>query len=148
MGFAETDLCRRVPLLNYFGETYSAPTIAGCATTAGRQEKELADITIPAQMFLSCVKRTGEIFGAGHIVEVLRGSRSQKVLKFGHEKLSTYGIGKRLFGQTMATPLPAVDPEGTDRPGTGTRQPETHPESLGGAAGERAGSGKAGRREG
>ena len=44
-------------------------------------------------MFLSCVKRTGEFFGAGHIVDVLRGSNSQKVLKFGHEELSTYGIG-------------------------------------------------------
>ena len=44
-------------------------------------------------MFLSCVKRTGEIFGAGHIVDVMRGSNSQKIVKFGHEKLSTYGIG-------------------------------------------------------
>jgi ATP-dependent DNA helicase RecQ len=59
----------------------------------GEEEKELVDLTLPAQMFLSCVKRTGEIFGAGHIVDVLRGSNSQKVLKFGHEELSTYGIG-------------------------------------------------------
>ncbi len=58
------------------------------------KEKDLADLTVPAQMFLSCVKRTDEIFGAGHIIDVLRGSQSQKILKFGHEKLSTYGIGK------------------------------------------------------
>lgn len=45
-------------------------------------------------MFLSCVKRTGEFFGAGHVIDVLRGSQSQKVLKFEHEKLSTYGIGR------------------------------------------------------
>ena len=94
MGFAETDLCRRVPLLNYFGEN-DVPDRCGMCDNCrmGEEEKDLVDLTIPAQMFLSCVKRTGEIFGAGHIVDVLRGSSSQKILKFGHEKLSTYGIG-------------------------------------------------------
>ncbi|MBU3931517.1 MAG: DNA helicase RecQ [Pseudomonadota bacterium] len=93
IGFAETDLCRRVSLLNYFGEPYASPNCGMC-DNCRQADKDLADITIPAQMFLSCVKRTGERFGAGHIVEVLRESRSQKVLTFGHEKLSTYGIGK------------------------------------------------------
>ncbi len=60
---------------------------------SGNEKKALVDLTLPAQMFLSCIKRTDEIFGAGHIVDVLRGSNSQKILKFGHEKLSTYGIG-------------------------------------------------------
>ena len=94
LGFAETDLCRRVPLLNYFGET-DVPDRCGMCDNCrlGEGKKELVDLTIPAQMFLSCVKRTGEIFGAGHIVDVLRGSNSQKILKFGHEELSTYGIG-------------------------------------------------------
>jgi len=94
LGFAETDLCRRVPLLNYFGET-GVPERCGMCDNCrmGKEEKALVDLTVPAQMFLSCVKRTGEIFGAGHIVEVLRGSSSQKILKFGHEALSTYGIG-------------------------------------------------------
>lgn len=95
LGFAETDLCRRVPLLHYFGET-DVPDRCGmcdnCRMT--KEEKELVDLTIPAQMFLSCVRRTSEIFGAGHIIDVLRGSNSQKILKFGHEELSTYGIGK------------------------------------------------------
>lgn len=94
LGFAETDLCRRLPLLQYFGET-GVPDLCGmcdnCRTKEGGREP--VDLTIAAQMFLSCVKRTGEIFGAGHIVDVLRGSKSQKVLKFGHEELSTYGIG-------------------------------------------------------
>ena len=92
LGFVETDLCRRVPLLNYFGEI-RAPDNCGMCDNCRIEQKDLADITIPAQMFLSCVKRTGERFGAGHIVDVLRGSKSQKVLKFAHEKLSTYGIG-------------------------------------------------------
>ena len=92
VGFAETDLCRRVPLLQYFGETVAGEKCGmcdNCRTT----KKDLADVTIPAQMFLSCVKRTGELFGAGHVIDVLRGSQSQKVKKFAHETLSTYGIG-------------------------------------------------------
>jgi ATP-dependent DNA helicase RecQ len=54
------------------------------------------DITLPAQKFLSCVIRTGEMFGAAHIADVLLGSKNQKVLKFGHQELSTYGIGQDL----------------------------------------------------
>jgi ATP-dependent DNA helicase RecQ len=92
LGFVETDLCRRVPLLNYFGEIRALDNCGMC-DNCRIEQKDLADITIPAQMFLSCVKRTGERFGAGHIVDVLRGSKSQKILKFAHEKLSTYGIG-------------------------------------------------------
>ena len=94
MGFAETDFCRRVPLLNYFGETDIPDRCGMCDNCkTGRDEKNLIDLTVPAQMFLSCVKRTDEIFGAGHIVNVLRGSNSQKVRKFNHDQLSTYGIG-------------------------------------------------------
>ena len=58
------------------------------------EKRDLSDITIPAQMFLSCVKRTGECFGAGHVVDILRGSKSIKVLQHEHDRLSTYGIGK------------------------------------------------------
>ncbi len=91
--FVESDLCRRRPLLAYFGETYPGANCGMCdICLAG--EKPLVDITIPAQKFLSCVKRTGETFGAVHIVDVLLGARNQKVLKFAHQNLSTYGIGK------------------------------------------------------
>jgi ATP-dependent DNA helicase RecQ len=58
-----------------------------------KTQEELVDITIPAQKFLSCVKRTGELFGAGHVIDVLRGSQAQKVLQHRHDQLSTYGIG-------------------------------------------------------
>jgi len=93
-GFAETDLCRRIPLLNYFGDANTSNRCGMCDNCRMDDEKkDLDDLTIPAQMFLSCVKRTGEIFGAGHIVNVLRGSKSQKISKFEHEKLSTYGLG-------------------------------------------------------
>lgn len=91
--FAETVVCRRVPLLNYFGEDYSAEKCNMCdSCLAG--EKDWVDITIPAQKFLSCVKRTNEIFGTVHIIDILRESKAQKVFKFDHQKLSTYGIGK------------------------------------------------------
>jgi ATP-dependent DNA helicase RecQ len=93
IGYLETDQCRRVPLLRYFGEEYAPENCGMCDNCRGKQ-KELTDITVPAQMFLSCVKRTGENFGAGQVIDILRGSQSQKVLKFGHEKLSTHGIGK------------------------------------------------------
>ncbi len=54
------------------------------------------DLTIEAQKFLSCVKRTGERFGASHIVDVLRGSETKKVFQFRHHLVSTYGIGTDL----------------------------------------------------
>jgi ATP-dependent DNA helicase RecQ len=87
--------CRRKPLLTYFGEQYSAPKCQNCDNCTAAPPV-LADVTIPAQKFLSCVKRTGERFGAGHVVDVLRGSKGEKVLKWEHEKLSTYGIGADL----------------------------------------------------
>ncbi|NIM11395.1 MAG: DNA helicase RecQ [Candidatus Aminicenantes bacterium] len=93
--FAETDECRRVPLLDYFGEKYAREKCNMCDNCL-RQDKELIDISVSAQKFLACVKKTREIFGANHIIDVLRGSKSQKVGKFNHQHLSTYGIGKDL----------------------------------------------------
>jgi len=91
--FAETEDCRRIPLLNYFAEAYSIKSCNMCDNCLS-EEKERLDITIAAQKYLSCVKRTGEKFGAHHVIDVLRGSKAQKVIKFGHHNLSTYGIGK------------------------------------------------------
>jgi ATP-dependent DNA helicase RecQ len=91
--FAETEDCRRIPLLNYFGEDYSIKSCNMCDNCLSG-EKELVDVTIAAQKYLSCVKRTGENFGTHHIIDVLRGSKAQKVIKFGHHNLSTHGIGK------------------------------------------------------
>ncbi|HOX99478.1 MAG TPA: DNA helicase RecQ [Smithella sp.] len=94
IGFAETDICRRIPLLNYFGETGHPNRCDMCDNCrAEKSDNNLVDLTKPAQMFLSCAKRTEEIFGAGHIIHILRGSKSEKITKFAHDKLSTYGIG-------------------------------------------------------
>ena len=93
--YAEGSICRRKPLLSYFGETFASENCGTC-DNCGAEESELADITIPAQKFLSCVKRSGERFGAAHIVDILLGSKNEKVEKYNHHELSTYGIGKEL----------------------------------------------------
>jgi ATP-dependent DNA helicase RecQ len=93
--YAESDVCRRVPLLAYFGETYTTENCGMCDNCLSGQ-KEQVDITIPAQKFISCVKRTGERFGAGHVIDVLLGSENEKVKKYNHQSLSTYGIGQEL----------------------------------------------------
>ena len=92
VGFVQSEVCRRIALLHYFGENYGSGKCNMCDNCLAR-EKEQLDITVHAQKFLSCVRRTGERFGGNHIIEVLRGSRAKKVLQFGHHKLSTYGIG-------------------------------------------------------
>ena len=100
--FCESALCRRVQLLQYFGETYRAATArpstnAGHATTASPRASEI-DGTLPAQKFLSCVLRiqqkSGFSVGLHHVVDVLCGAETEKVRKWEHQTLSTYGIGK------------------------------------------------------
>ncbi len=93
--YAEGSSCRRKPLLSYFGDTYAQENCGNC-DNCGTEESDLADITIPAQKFLSCVKRSGERFGAAHVVDILLGSENEKVQKYNHHELSTYGIGKEL----------------------------------------------------
>jgi ATP-dependent DNA helicase RecQ len=94
--FAEDETtCRRKPLLNYFGESTSAGNCSNCDNCTSAPTP-LTDITIFAQKFLSCVKRANEKFGAGHITDILLGSENEKVLRWEHHNLSTYGIGKEL----------------------------------------------------
>jgi ATP-dependent DNA helicase RecQ len=91
--YVEMSGCRRKPLLAYFGETYSAGTCGMCDWCMSSQEKTV-DITIPAQKFLSCVKRTGEVFGSAHITDILMGVKTEKVQTHNHQSLSTFGIGR------------------------------------------------------
>ncbi|MFP4460139.1 MAG: DNA helicase RecQ [Candidatus Zixiibacteriota bacterium] len=90
--YAESYSCRRKPLLSYFGEEYVEESCEMC-DNCNSEPKDMIDMTIPAQKFLSCVKRTGEIFGSNHIIDVLKGSEGKRVLELEHEKLSTYNIG-------------------------------------------------------
>ena len=84
--------CRRKGLLAYFGEQYQNQNCGMC-DNCHNVEMEQVDLTIPAQKFLSCVVRTKQIFGEAYIIDVLRGSKAQKVIKNGTDKLSVYGIG-------------------------------------------------------
>lgn len=98
--YAESDRCRRFSLLQYFGEEAAENCWACDICMNGPRDK--VDLTIPAQKFMSCVKKTGERFGAAYLIEVLRGAKTEKVLMNGHDKLSTYGIGKDLSKQAWS----------------------------------------------
>ena len=94
--FAEDEItCRRKPLINYFGEPYTADNCSNCDNCTSAPTA-LVDITLYAQKFLSCVKRADEKFGAGHIADILLGSKNEKVLRWEHDRLTTYGIGTEL----------------------------------------------------
>jgi len=94
--YAESGICRRVPLLAHFGETFTTHDCAACDNCRSGAQQETVDLTTAAQKFLSCVKRTGERFGAGHVTDVLLGVRSEKIERYEHHTLSTYGIGGEL----------------------------------------------------
>jgi ATP-dependent DNA helicase RecQ len=93
--YAESAGCRRTPLLAYFGERFTKDNCGMCDNCQAGEKKQV-DITIPAQKFISCVKRTGEKFSARHVIEVLLGKKTEKIAQHGHQNLSTYGIGKEL----------------------------------------------------
>jgi ATP-dependent DNA helicase RecQ len=87
--------CRRKPLLSYFGETFTVAKCEACDNCTAKPP-EFVDLTLPAQKLLSCAVRSGERFGAGHLIDILRGSKNEKVLRLEHDKLTTYGIGADL----------------------------------------------------
>ena len=91
INYSEATDCRHRILLSYFGEDF--PGNCGNCDNC-KYPKPIEDWTIEAMKFLSCVARTKERFGMTYIIEVLRGSKNQKVLERKHDKLSTYGIGK------------------------------------------------------
>lgn len=90
VAFCETKQCRRKYLLNYFGE--QSPDYCGACDTC-IHKPELSDQTIVAQKIMSAVARVNEKFGIGYIVDLLRGSASEKI-RAEHKQLSVYGIGK------------------------------------------------------
>jgi ATP-dependent DNA helicase RecQ len=92
VGLAESAGCRRVRLLDYFGEA-SAPC-GNCDVCAN--PPRVWDGTEAAQKALSCVYRTGQRFGAGHVIDVLRGHPTERVQRFQHDRLTTWRIGADL----------------------------------------------------
>jgi ATP-dependent DNA helicase RecQ len=93
--YAETEVCRRQPLIKYFGENFT-DDYCGMCDNCTLDEKESVDVTINAQKFLSAVKRTGEVFGVNYIIDVLCGAESDRIFSNGHQNLSVYGVGKEL----------------------------------------------------
>lgn len=100
--FAESSQCRRISLLRYFGETYcdeaGEPSFSCGACDNCLTPREQVDATEIAQKLLSCVlrvsKHSGFSVGLAHIVDVLVGASTEKIKRWHHDSLSTYGIGK------------------------------------------------------
>jgi ATP-dependent DNA helicase RecQ len=113
--FASRNLCRRRQLLAYFEEEYPDANCASCDICTGRAAT--SDATREAQMVISAAVRTGERFGAAHLVDVLVGADTQKIRDLGHDKVKTYGVGKHrdkswwrsLIGEMLARGLLALD---------------------------------------
>jgi ATP-dependent DNA helicase RecQ len=103
--YAQGTVCRRTIQLGYFGERF--PGNCGNCDNC-RYPKPMQDWTIEAMKFLSCVARCKERFGMLYIIDVLRGSKNQKITQNEHDQLSTYGIGKdksvdewRMLGRSL-----------------------------------------------
>src|SRR5882724_5359899 len=94
VGLAETANCRRTRLLGYFGENLNA---AGCGNCDNCLSPPLLrDGKVIAQKLLSCAYRTGQRFGAMHLIDVLIGRLTERVKQFGHDRISVFGIGAEL----------------------------------------------------
>jgi ATP-dependent DNA helicase RecQ len=117
LAYAEATDCRRQLLLGAFGEIYPGP--CGHCDNCIAPPKTW-DATVPAQKALSAVYRTGQRFGSGHVIDVLRGEETERVLSLDHHRLSTFGIGaemdekqwRSVFRQLLAAGLLEADAEG------------------------------------
>jgi ATP-dependent DNA helicase RecQ len=107
MNFAEQPVCRRRAVLHYFDEEYVPDNCGACdVCTHGVQT---VDASTEAQMAMSAIYRTGQRFGAGHIVDIVCGARTARISALGHDQLKTYGVGrergKRFWRQLLDSML-------------------------------------------
>jgi len=117
LGLCELTGCRRQALLAYFGETLPAPC-GNCDTCL--TPPATWDASVAAQKALSCVHRTGQRFGVMYLVDVLLGKEDERIQRFGHDRLTTFGIGTELdakgwrgvYRQLIARGLLNVDVDG------------------------------------
>ena len=117
LGLCELTGCRRQALLAYFGETLPEPC-GNCDTCL--TPPETWDATVVAQKALSCVHRTGQRFGVMYLIDVLLGKDDERIRRFGHDRITTFGIGTELgakawrgvFRQLIARGLLSVDVDG------------------------------------
>ena len=116
LAYCESTRCRRQTLLANFGEDYPQPC-GNCDNCL--EPAQVWDATVAAQKALSCVYRSGQRFGALHLIDILRGTNTERVAQFGHDRLSTFGIGadldvrqwKSVFRQLLAIGALVADPE-------------------------------------
>jgi ATP-dependent DNA helicase RecQ len=102
VGFAEAQTCRRRVLLGYFGESLEEDC-GNCDVCLNPPERY--DATEDARKALSCIYRVRQRFGMGYVIEVLRGSQNQRIYQLGHDRLSTYGIGKEMSQEAWGSLL-------------------------------------------
>ncbi|MDQ3185389.1 MAG: DNA helicase RecQ [Pseudomonadota bacterium] len=118
LALCEATTCRRARLLDYFSEAATSTACGNCDVCL--DPPQVWDGTVAAQKALSCAFRTGQRFGAGHLIDVLRGNDTERVRQWSHDKVSTFGIGKELeekpwravFRQLAALGLLTADGEG------------------------------------
>jgi ATP-dependent DNA helicase RecQ len=99
LGLCETTNCRRQVLLNYFGEPLEQPC-GNCDTCL--EPVETWDGTEAARKALSCIYRTGQRFGSAYLADVLLGKSNERIRRFGHDRVSTFGIGQTSDGHPMS----------------------------------------------
>ena len=113
LAYCESAQCRRVVLLNYFGE--DAVPCGNCDVCI--DPPQVWDGTVAAQKALSAALRTGQRFGAGHLIDILRGKLTDKVRQYGHDSLPTFGVGvdldemawRSVFRQLLASTFMEAD---------------------------------------
>ena len=113
LGYCEAPACRRVTLLAYFGERIEA--CGNCDVCLDPSER--VDGTEEARKILSAAYRTGQRFGAAHLIDILRGTGTDKIARFGHDRLPTFGVGadrgknewRSLIRQMVATGFLRID---------------------------------------
>jgi ATP-dependent DNA helicase RecQ len=109
--------CRHKHLSEYFGQAYDRASCGACDVCLG-ESAVLEDGTERARMILSCVARTGQRFGAGHVVDVLRGAETDRILALRHHELSTYGLLEKTPKKTLtALVYQLLDQDLLDRTG-------------------------------
>ncbi len=115
LGFAESCQCRRQVLLRYFGD--DCDPCGNCDVCL--DPPETFDGSVAAQKLLSCIHRTGERFGQAHVISVLLGERDERIERLGHDKLSTFGIGREHDRDAWRSMVRQLVAHGTDRRGRG-----------------------------
>ncbi len=92
--FANNHICRRKAMLKYFGEEFPGTNCGSCDVCSGKFSTR--DATREAQIFMSAVLRTEEMFGRNHIIDIIRGANTQKIRMFNHTEIKTYGVGSEI----------------------------------------------------